>query len=194
VHSAVRSGSMWNSVLILTAHPIFDFFVVTPLRKFYFEGPIWKNVPHAEACSQLTQVPSKYWEGSSTAGDECAALLDRRFHSFFATTLCVVYFLTIILLVAYASCRICIIRPILGAIRTSGCDSSTSACVTNRPAPFSLDKNNSFAVPIGRPVRRLLALPACRTRSRSRSRSRSRDSKILVTPQPFIEKKLVSNK
>ncbi len=57
--------------------------LLAPIEYAYFNGPsrlgLWNGVAHADACSELTRVPSSVWVQQQAACDE---LLHRDFRAF----------------------------------------------------------------------------------------------------------------
>lgn len=98
----------------------FDKLITTPLRIFYFVGPVWKNAPHSEICYMLTGVTADRWTKDSVHAMECQELLERRFASWDATILTSAYFAVLTFTALQLMCRCCFVRPIIRDIGLLG--------------------------------------------------------------------------
>jgi hypothetical protein len=91
--------------------------ITDPLRLFYFVGPIWKNLTPEEICFELTGVDSSWWNATIDRKQECDSLLSKKYVSFEATILCMIYFIAASFMIVYMVCRCCFLRPILNELR-----------------------------------------------------------------------------
>jgi hypothetical protein len=70
----------------------YELLITRFLRIFYFEGPIWHNLPPEEICSKMTGVDARHWTLSADNIIECQIQMERRFHSWDRTVMTVFYF------------------------------------------------------------------------------------------------------
>lgn len=91
----------------------FDKLITTPLRIFYFVGPVWGNAPRSEICYMLTKIEAEKWSRDAIHVMECQELLERKFVSWDATILTSAYFAVLTFTILQLACRCCFVRPII---------------------------------------------------------------------------------
>ena len=89
-----------------------------PLRAFYFIGPIWKNIGHANMCYEMTGIDSDWWISNADVIAHCEELLERHYVSFRVTIICTLYFGLIGISSIYVLYRFFFLRPIIYELRS----------------------------------------------------------------------------
>jgi hypothetical protein len=75
---------------------IYDLIIVDPLRQLYYFGPgvaqfgFWGGMGATEMCQSLSPLSTSFWQQHP---DECAILLETKFHSFRVTMELFIYFI-----------------------------------------------------------------------------------------------------
>jgi hypothetical protein len=85
---------------------VYSVLITQPLRTFYFEGPFWHNQAPEEICYEMTGVEARHWTSTPENVMQCAAEMERRFHSWDRTAMTVLYF-TFLTLVTIKLSRLC---------------------------------------------------------------------------------------
>lgn len=91
--------------------------ITDPLRIFYFTGPWYWNVPTSEVCFQMTRIEANYWDSCPAAREQCQALMERNFQSFYATVWTTFYFTILTFIVLQITCNIFFIKPIIKSLK-----------------------------------------------------------------------------
>lgn len=91
--------------------------ITDPLRTFYFTGPWYWNSPISEICYEMTKVEAKYWESTPDTMEQCKALTERKFDSFYATVWTTFYFTLLTFIIMQLTCHFCLIRPIIKCLK-----------------------------------------------------------------------------
>jgi hypothetical protein len=102
-----------NSLLHSSFWGVYHLAVTEPLRTFYFIGPIWGNLESTEICFELTGVDSAWWNATADRRAECDKLLAKRYGSFEATIMCILYFVFAFYITFYFICRCCFVQPFI---------------------------------------------------------------------------------
>ena len=97
-----------------------DLLFVQPLRTLYFYGPRfwgwggWEGIATEDICAQLTLVSAQVWKDQPL---NCAALIERKFHTLLVTVGGLAYFLLIYKILTYIYFRYFILGPLLSEIK-----------------------------------------------------------------------------
>lgn len=112
-----------SDVLRAAAAPVIGIFltlyhilVTEPLRKFYFVGPWWGNIPDTEICARMTGVDAAWWAATADRMAECDTLLERQFESWDATIMIALYFAILSFFFFNLLCNCFIVRPIVKSL------------------------------------------------------------------------------
>ena len=81
------------------ANAVYDVILTRPLRRLYFVGPVWHNIPAEEICFTVTHVPAKHWTSSPENMAACQHELDKLFDSWDTTVVTSLYFALLAFLV-----------------------------------------------------------------------------------------------
>lgn len=84
--------------------------VLEPLRIFYFMGPVLENRNPEDICAQISKITASEFTGTEAGREMCRNLLERRFESYNATVITVLYFAILAIAVIYALRR-CFFLP-----------------------------------------------------------------------------------
>ena len=71
---------------------VYEVAITQWLRRFYFKGPIWKNVPAEEICFQLTGTRAAHWTMNADNMKECADRLEQQFEMWDNSIMTVLWF------------------------------------------------------------------------------------------------------
>lgn len=111
----MRSWTWWVLEPFKQAHALF---VEQPLRQLYFKGPallgFWSGLTHADICTSLNPGTSAiFWTNHASAEQQCALLVEQRFHAFFVSINVVLYVYIVYRIVATLAYYVFVVKPAL---------------------------------------------------------------------------------
>jgi hypothetical protein len=83
---------------------IYSLLITRPLRKLYFEGPVWKNQLPEEICFQMTGVSATHWAASEENMRTCYLEMEKRFRTWDTTVMSSIYFLVLAMVITRIVC------------------------------------------------------------------------------------------
>lgn len=95
-------GTLWR-----VASTAYNAIVILPLRKLYFEGPIWRNQRPEDICFQLTKVSADHWRSTPANMGQCLEELEKNFASWSTTATYGIYFSLLTLFAVRLFCCFC---------------------------------------------------------------------------------------